>query len=486
MKHNNEVESLAKDDWEVVIGLEVHAQIASKTKLFSRAQTSFGSEPNSNVSFVDCGMPGMLPTLNRYCVEQAVKTAHGLKAKINLESAFDRKNYFYPDLPQGYQITQFYSPIAVEGQLSIELDTQNEKTIRIERLHIEQDAGKLIHDLDPAHSYVDLNRAGVGLMEIVTYPDMRNAEEAKQFMTKLRMLLRYLGTCDGDMEKGSLRADINVSVRKKGEALRTRCEVKNVNSIRFIGQAIDYEVERQISCYARGERVIQQTRLFNPDLGKTYPIRSKEEAEDYRYFPEPDLPPLILTEVEVHGMLASCGELPDDKKKRYISVLGLKEYDASVLISDKHIANYFEAMLGDCDPKRCANWVLNELLGRLNKESLTIQDCPISPQHLAELVKLLDDGKLSGKLAKEVFELMWTEQKAPQNLLQRYALEQIDDTGLIDQMIEQVVKENSNKVAQLSEKPALFGWFVGQVMKHSKGKANPAIVNELLKKRLGI
>jgi aspartyl-tRNA(Asn)/glutamyl-tRNA(Gln) amidotransferase subunit B len=475
----------ATGDWEVIIGLEVHAQVASRSKLFSGSSTQFGGEPNSHVSLVDAAMPGMLPVINAECVAQAVRTGLGLKADIKLRSIFDRKNYFYPDLPQGYQISQYKHPVVGEGQIEIDVDGET-KTVGIERLHLEQDAGKSIHDQHPDYSYVDLNRSGVALMEIVSKPDMRSAKEAQAYVTKLRTILRYLGTSDGDMEKGNLRADVNVSVRKPGDALGTRCEIKNVNSIRFIGQAIEVEARRQIDIIEDGGKIDQETRLFDPGKGETRSMRSKEEAHDYRYFPDPDLLPLELEQGWVDDLAKHLPELPDEKRARFIADYGLSPYDASVLVAERESADYFEAVAKGRDGKIAANWVINELFGRLNKEGRDIEHAPVSAKQLGGLVDLISSGVISGKIAKDLFEILWTEGGDPSEIVETRGMKQVTDTGAIEKAVDEILAANPDKAEQAKLKPNLLGWFVGQVMKSSGGKANPAAVNEILKKKLGI
>ena len=475
-------------EWEVVIGLEVHAQVTSNAKLFSGASTAFGGEPNSHVSLVDAAMPGMLPVINRHCIEQAVKTGLGLKAKINNKSVFDRKNYFYPDLPQGYQISQYKSPVVGEGKVSVDLADGSSIEVGIERLHLEQDAGKSIHDLSPTNSLVDLNRSGVALMEIVSKPDMRSADEARAYLTKLRTILRYLGTCDGDMEKGSLRADVNVSVRKPGAALATRCEIKNVNSIRFVGQAIEYEARRQIDLIEEGGKIEQETRLFDPHKGETRSMRNKEEAHDYRYFPDPDLLPLEFDEAFVAKLKAGLPELPDEKKARFVKNYGLSPYDAGVLIGERETADFFEAV-AEHDPgnaKMAANWVSNELFGRLNKENLEIDQSPMKAPQLAKILMFIGSGAISTKIAKELFDIVWREGGDPGEIIERRGMRQVTDLSKIQIAIDVLFLQNPDKVEQVKAKPNLLGWFVGQVMKETGGKANPEAVNELLKKKLGI
>jgi aspartyl-tRNA(Asn)/glutamyl-tRNA(Gln) amidotransferase subunit B len=476
----------ATGDWEVVIGIEVHAQVASNAKLFSGASTEFGGTPNSHVSLVDAAMPGMLPVINEECVKQAVRSGLGLKAKVNLKSVFDRKNYFYPDLPQGYQISQYKSPIVGEGEVSVDVPDGETVTIGIERLHLEQDAGKSLHDQHATMSYVDLNRAGVALMEIVSKPDLRSSDEAMAYVAKLRSILRYLGTCDGDMEKGSLRADLNVSVRRPGEPLGTRCEIKNVNSIRFMGQAIDYEARRQIEILEEGGQIEQETRLFDPGRGETRSMRSKEEAHDYRYFPDPDLLPLEFDQAYVDELKAHLPELPDQKKARFIGEFGLSLYDASVLVAERATAEFFEAVAKERDPKAAANWVINDLTGRLNKEGKDIAGSPISAAQLGAILDLVAEGTISGKIAKELFEIVWVEGGDPRKLVEARGLKQVTDLGAIEKVVDEIIAANPDKVTQAKEKPAVVGWFVGQVMKSSGGKANPQAVNELLKRKLGL
>ena len=476
----------ATGDWEVVIGMEVHAQVTSRAKLFSGASTEFGGAPNSHVSLVDAAMPGMLPVINEECVKQALRTGLGLNAQINFKSVFDRKNYFYPDLPQGYQISQYKSPIVGEGEVAV--DGPDGETVRvgIERLHLEQDAGKSLHDQHASASYVDLNRAGVALMEIVSKPDLRSSEDAKAFVVKLRSILRYLGTCDGDMEKGSLRADVNVSVRRPGEPLGTRCEIKNVNSIRFIGQAIEHEARRQIEILEEGGRIDQETRLFDSSRGATRSMRSKEEAHDYRYFPDPDLLPLEFDQAYVDELKAHLPELPDEKKARFMRDFGLSSYDAGVLVAERATAEFFEAVAKGRDPKAAANWVINELTGRLNKEGKDISVSPLSAEQLGAILDLVAEGTISGKIAKDVFEIVWSEGGDPRLLVESRGLKQVTDLGAIEKIVDEIVAGNPEKAAQAREKPALIGWFVGQVMKSSGGKASPQAVNELLKRKLGL
>jgi aspartyl-tRNA(Asn)/glutamyl-tRNA(Gln) amidotransferase subunit B len=475
----------ATGDWEVVIGLEVHAQVASKAKLFSGSSTAFGAEPNSHVSLVDAAMPGMLPVINAECVAQAVRTGLGLKAKINNRSIFDRKNYFYPDLPQGYQISQFKNPIVGEGQIEIDVDGAS-KTIGIERLHLEQDAGKSIHDMSAEYTFVDLNRSGVALMEIVSRPDLRSAKEAQAYVTKLRTILRYLGTCDGDMEKGNLRADVNVSVRKPGAELGTRCEIKNVNSIRFIGQAVEYEARRQIDIIEDGGTINQETRLFDNAKGETRAMRSKEEAHDYRYFPDPDLLPLEFSQSFVDGLKTGLPELPDEKRARFISAYGLSVYDASVLVAEKENADYFETVAKGRDGKISANWVINELFGRLNKEGKSVETSPVSATQLGGIVDLIGASTISGKIAKDLFEIVWTEGGDPAAIVEARGMKQVTDMGAIEKAVDSIIAANPDKVEQVKLKPSMLGWFVGQAMKQSGGKANPQAVSDLLKAKLGI
>jgi aspartyl-tRNA(Asn)/glutamyl-tRNA(Gln) amidotransferase subunit B len=479
----------ATGEWEVVIGLEVHAQItATASKLFSGAATAFGAEPNTQVSLIDAAMPGMLPVPNRECIRQAVRTGLALDAKINRWSRFDRKNYFYADLPQGYQISQLYHPLVGEGEVEIlldELDEGSAKRIGIERIHVEQDAGKLMHDQHATMSYVDLNRAGVALMEIVSRPDMRSPEEAGAYLRKLRAILRYVGSCDGNMEEGSMRADVNVSVRKPDDELGTRCEIKNVNSVRFVMQAIEHEAKRQIDVIEEGGKVVQETRLFDPAQGVTRSLRSKEEAHDYRYFPDPDLLPLELDDAFVDECLASLPELPDAKRKRYES-LGITPYNASVLTADVDIARWFDALLeSGAEPKAAANWTASEYFGALNRLELTIDRSPVGPAQAAELLKLVGDGTLSTTLAKQVFEIMLDTGEGAGEIVEKRGLKQTSDTGEIDTKVDEVLAANADKVAEYkSGKQQLFGFFVGQVMKAMGGKANPKIVNERLRAKL--
>ncbi len=487
----------ATGDWEMVIGMEVHAQVASKSKLFSGASTTFGQEPNSNVSLVDAAMPGMLPVINEFCVEQAIRAGLGIKAKINLRSVFDRKNYFYPDLPQGYQISQFKHPIVGEGEVLVDMEPGIARKVGIERIHLEQDAGKSIHDLDPTMSYVDLNRTGVALMEIVSRPHIRGPEEAAEYVRKLRQILRYLGACDGNMQEGSLRADVNVSVCKPGDYERfretgdfahlgTRCEIKNMNSMRFIQQAIDYEARRQIAILEDGGKVDQETRLYDPSKGETRSMRSKEEAHDYRYFPDPDLLPLEFDQAWVDEIAATLPELPDAKKARFVTSYGVTEYDASVLTAEVDSANYFEAVANGHDGKTAANWVINELFGRLNKQGLGVAASPISASQLGGVIDLIAKGDISGKIAKDLFEIVWTEGGDPAEIVEARGMKQVTDTGAIEAAVDEVIAANPDKVAQAKEKPSMAGWFVGQVMKITGGKANPKAVNDLVKAKLGV
>ena len=490
MAEKNNLISGATGDWEIVLGLEVHAQIDSNAKLFSGASTEFGAEPNAQVSLVDAAMPGMLPVINWFCVEQAVRTGLGLKAQINNYSVFDRKNYFYPDLPQGYQISQFQQPIVGTGAIEIDLADGEVKKIGIERLHLEQDAGKSLHDQHPNMSYVDLNRSGVALMEIVSDPDMRSAAEAQAYVKKLRAILRYLGTCDGNMEQGSLRADVNVSVRKPGDELGTRCEIKNVNSIRFIGQAIEYEARRQVDLIEDGGVVEQQTRLFDPKTGETRAMRSKEEAHDYRYFPDPDLLPLEFSQEFVDEIAKDLPELPDDKKARFINDYGLTPYDAGVLVGEAENAAFFEAAAEGQDAKAVANMVIGSVFAGLNKADLDIADSPVSAAQVGQLVGLIADDTVSGRSAKEVFELMFEDGpdqgKDPAVIIEEKGLKQVTDTGAIEVAVDEVIAANPDKVAQAKERPKMAGWFVGQVMQATGGKANPQAVNQLVLSKLGL
>ena len=488
----------AKHDWELVIGMEVHAQVSSNAKLFSGASTKFGAEPNSNVAFVDAAMPGMLPVINEFCVEQAVRTGLGLKAGINLTSAFDRKNYFYPDLPQGYQISQLYHPIVGEGEVLVEMGPGVARKVRIERIHLEQDAGKSIHDMDPHMSFVDLNRTGVALMEIVSRPDIRGPEEAAAYITKLRQILRYLGTCDGNMQNGNLRADVNVSICLPGayekyqetqdfSHLGTRCEIKNMNSMRFIQQAIEYEARRQIAIVEGGGKVDQETRLYDPDKGETRSMRSKEEAHDYRYFPDPDLLPLEIEQAWVDDIAASLPELPDQKKARFMGDYGLSDYDASVLTAEHENAAFFEDVANASDGKLAANWVINDLFGRLKKDGdKGISESPVSPAQLGGIINLIQKGDISGKIAKDLFEIVYTEGGDPSQIVEERGMKQVTDTGAIEAAVDEVIAANPAQVEKAQANPKLAGWFVGQVMKATGGKANPAAVNELVMKKLGL
>jgi aspartyl-tRNA(Asn)/glutamyl-tRNA(Gln) amidotransferase subunit B len=476
----------ATGDWEIVIGLEVHAQVRSKAKLFSGASAEFGGEPNAHVSFVDAAMPGMLPVINAFCVEQAVRTGLGLRAQINPVSVFDRKNYFYPDLPQGYQISQYKQPVVGEGVVTVDLEPGRSIEVGIERLHLEQDAGKSLHDQHPSMSFVDLNRSGVALMEIVSKPDIRSADEARAYVTKLRQIMRYLGTCDGNMEEGSLRADVNVSVRRPGEKFGTRCEIKNVNSIRFMGQAIEFEARRQIGVLEDGGSIAQETRLYDARKGETRSMRSKEEAHDYRYFPDPDLLPLELAPEWIDRIRTSLPELPDDKKARFMRDYGLTAYDAAVLTAEHAAAAFFETVAKGRDGKQSANWVINELFGRLNKEGKSVETTPVTAAQLGEIVDLISAGIISGKIAKDVFEIVWTEGGSPKAIVEARGLKQVTDTGAIDRAVEEIVAANPDKAEQAKAKPSMLGWFVGQVMKTTGGKANPQAVNDALKRRLGI
>ncbi|KQQ91462.1 Asp-tRNA(Asn)/Glu-tRNA(Gln) amidotransferase subunit GatB [Aureimonas sp. Leaf324] len=481
----------ATGDWEIVIGMEVHAQVLSESKLFSGASTQFGGEPNDNVSLVDAAMPGMLPVINVECVRQAVRTGLGLKAQINNRSVFDRKNYFYPDLPQGYQISQFQQPIVGEGTVIVSVGPDSkgqfeEVEVGVERLHLEQDAGKSLHDQHATMSFVDLNRSGVALMEIVSKPDMRSADEARAYLTKLRTILRYLGTCDGNMDEGSMRADVNVSVRRPGGEFGTRCEIKNVNSIRFVGQAIESEARRQIAIIEDGGTIDQETRLFDPAKGETRAMRSKEDAHDYRYFPDPDLLPLEFDDAFVAALREELPELPDDKRQRLMSEAGLSAYDASILVSEKSIADFFEQVAKGRDAKQAANWVINDLLGALNKSGKSIEETPVSADQLGAVLDLIREGTISGKIAKDLFEIVWNEGGDPRELVESRGLKQVTDTGAIEKAVDEVIAANPDKVAQAIAKPTLAGWFVGQVMRATGGKANPQAVNDLVKAKLGL
>ncbi len=473
-------------DWELVIGLEVHAQITTKSKLFSAAATEFGAEPNAQVSFVDAAMPGMLPVINEYAVEQAVRTGLGLRAKINLHSVFDRKNYFYADLPQGYQISQYLEPIVGAGSIILDMPDGSSREIGITRLHVEQDAGKSLHEHSPDSTFIDLNRSGIALMEIVSEPDMRSPEEAALYMKKLRAILRYLGTCDGDMEKGSMRCDANVSVRPVGSSeFGTRCEIKNLNSMRFLQKAIEFEAQRQVALLESGGQVDQETRLYDADKNETRSMRSKEDAHDYRYFPDPDLLPLTLSEEFVEKIASTLPELPDDKKKRYIEEMGITPYDASVLVADKAIAEYFEQVANDNDPKLAANWMTAELFGRLNKLEKTIDQSPVTPAAFSGLLTLIENKTISGKIAKQVLDQMFATGDDAATIVAREGLKQVTDSNEIAAMIDTVLAEHADKVtAYKSGQEKLFGFFIGQVMKASQGKANPQIVNQLLREKL--
>jgi aspartyl-tRNA(Asn)/glutamyl-tRNA(Gln) amidotransferase subunit B len=482
----------ATGDWEVIVGLEVHAQVTSRSKLFSGASTEFGGAPNSHVSLVDAAMPGMLPVINAECIAQAVRTGLGLKAKINHRSTFDRKNYFYPDLPQGYQISQYKSPIVGEGEILVDLSHDRSIKVGIERLHLEQDAGKSLHDQSPNMSFVDLNRSGVALMEIVSKPDMRSADEAKAYVTKLRAILRYIGSCDGDMEKGNLRADVNVSVRKPGARLGTRCEIKNVNSIRFIGQAIETEARRQIAIIEDGGSIEQETRLFDPSRGETRSLRSKEEAHDYRYFPDPDLLPLEFDEAFVASLAAHLPELPDAKKARFMADYGLSSYDAGVLVAERETADYFEAAAAyggvKRDAKAVANWIMGDLAAFANSQSFSVAETHVKPAQIADLVDLIEAKVISGKIAKDVLAIVIAEEKdaMPSAIVEKRSLKQVTDTGAIEAAVDAIIAANPDKVAQAKAKPTMLGWFVGQVMKSTGGKANPQAVNDMLKRKLDV
>ncbi len=488
----------AKSDWELVIGMEVHAQVSTQAKLFSGASTQFGAEPNSNVAFVDAGMPGMLPVINEACVAQAVRTGLGLKAQINLRSAFDRKNYFYPDLPQGYQISQLYHPIVGEGEVLVELGDGTARLVRVERIHLEQDAGKSIHDMDPALSFVDLNRTGVALMEIVSRPDIRSPEEAAAYVVKLRQIMLYLGTCDGNMQNGNLRADVNVSICQPGayekfhetgdfSHLGTRCEIKNMNSMRFIQAAIEYEARRQIAIVEAGGTVDQETRLYDADKNETRSMRSKEEAHDYRYFPDPDLLPLELEQSYVDAIAADLPELPDAKKTRFMSEFGIADYDASVLTAELSAAGFFEKVAAEAgDGKLAANWVINELFGRLKKDERGISDSPVSPAQLAGIITLIKSGDISGKIAKDLFEIVYSEGGDPAKIVEERGMKQVTDTGAIEKAVDEIIAANPAQVEKAKQNPKLAGWFVGQVMKATGGKANPAAVNQIVSAKLGL
>ena len=473
------------NEYEVIIGLEVHAQVLSESKLFSNSSTKFGAEPNTQVSLVDAAFPGMLPVINEFCIKQAVKTGIGLNAKINKKSIFDRKNYFYADLPQGYQISQYKNPIVGEGTVILDLP-DGEKSIGIERLHLEQDAGKSIHDIDPQNTFVDLNRSGVALMEIVSKPDLRSLEEVNLYIKKLRSIMKYLGTCDGNMQEGSLRADVNVSVRKKGtQELGTRCEIKNVNSIKFMQMAIDYEANRQVDILEEGGKIDQETRLFDTKKNETRSMRSKEDAHDYRYFPDPDLLPLEFTDEFINEMKKNIPELPDEKKKRFIEKFKLTPYEANILVSDIDTSKYFEAVIKNSDIKLSTNWITGELFALLNEKNLEVSQSPISAQNLSKLINLIKDGTISGKIAKSVFEIMSDGDTDPQKIIDEQGLKQQSDPKELEKIVDKVINENKEKVKEFkSGKDKLFGFFVGQVMKISEGKANPQLVNEILKKKL--
>ena len=475
-----------ENKWEIVCGLEIHCQIISESKIFSGASTTFGADANENVSFVDAGMPGMLPVLNRFCVHQAVKTGLGLRAEINKYSEFSRKNYFYADMPTGYQITQFQYPIVGEGVVTVDLEDGGTKDIRIERMHIEQDAGKSIHDIDPRKTFIDLNRAGVGLMEIVTKPDFRSPEEAGAFLKKLRSILRYLGTCDGNMDEGSMRCDVNVSVRPAGsDELRTRCEMKNVNSVKFVMQAIENEARRHIEVYENGGTVEQETRQFDPVSGQTKVMRKKEFAHDYRYFPEPDLPPLVLTDEYIRQVAEELPELPDAKKARFVEKLGLTRYDAMVICENREVADFFEKAAAGHDAKKVANWLMGDFFAMLKRKNLTIEESPVSAESLGRLVNLIEKDVISGKIAKDVFEIMSETGENPEKIVEEKGLKQVTDTGAIEAIVDKVIADNPDKVnAYKGGKVGLMGWFVGQVIKESRGKANPQVVNRLLAAKL--
>ena len=485
-----------ENDWELVVGMEVHAQVVSESKLFSGSSTKFGVEPNRNVSFVDAAMPGMLPVVNEFCIRQAVKTGLGLKAKINKFSRFDRKNYFYPDLPQGYQISQLYHPIVGNGEVIIELESERKRKVRIERIHLEQDAGKSIHDMDPELSFVDLNRSGVALMEIVSFPDLRSAEEAAAYLRKLRQIMLYLGTCDGNMQEGSLRADVNVSVclagnyekfRKTGDLknLGTRCEIKNMNSLKFLQQAIDFEARRQIALLEDGNEVIQETRLFDPNSGETKSMRSKEEAHDYRYFPCPDLLPIQITESWIEGVKDTLPELPDQKKQRLIKQYSINDYDASIIISEPSISDYFESVAENVNGKNAANLFINELFGRLNKSNLQLSESPISSKQINDICRLIDREVISSKIAKDIFDILWTKGGNPEELVESLGLAQLTDETQLDSIVEKIIENNPDQVKKVKENPKLKSWFVGQAMKETKGKANPKILSGIVEKLLG-
>ena len=471
--------------WEIVVGLEVHCQVISESKLFSGASTKFGNEPNTNVSLVDAAMPGMLPVVNAQCVRQAVKTGLGLKAKINKESVFARKNYFYADLPQGYQISQFDKPIVGEGTIILDMPDGSTKSVGIERLHLEQDAGKSMHDQDPKYSHIDLNRSGVALMEIVSMPDIRTPEEAGAYLTKLRAIVRYLGTCDGNMNEGSMRCDANVSVRRPGEPFGTRCEIKNVNSIRFVMQAIEIEAKRQVEVIEAGGEIVQETRLYDPRLGETRSMRSKEMAHDYRYFPDPDLLPLVFDDAFISEIEKELPELPDEKKARFMRENGLSAYDAGVLVAEKEKADYYEIVAKGRDGKLAANWVITNLFGALNKAEVGIADSPVSAENLGKLIDLISNDTISGRIAKDVFEIMIETGDDPEKIVEEKGLKQITDTGAIEGAIDEVIAANPDKVQEIRDgKDRMLGWFVGQVMKATGGKANPGMVNKLLRDKI--
>ena len=488
MNKTKDKSSLVKgktSDWEIVIGLEIHAQVSSNSKLFSSASTEFGKKPNENVSLVDAAMPGMLPVINKLCIEQVVKSGHALNAKINKFSVFDRKNYFYADLPQGYQISQYKYPIVGEGAIQINDINGNEKIIGIERIHLEQDAGKSLHDQHPSKSFIDLNRTGVALMEIVSKPDLRSSEEAARYVKKIRTILRYIETCDGNMEEGSLRADCNVSVRKPNDKLGTRCEIKNLNSIKFISQAIQYEAERQINVLEDGGTIIQETRLFDTSTGKTRSMRNKEDAHDYRYFPDPDLLPLELEQEFIDKVKENLPELPDELMKRLVNQYKITKYDASIIVEEKEYVKFYEASAKGRDGKIVINWMVSELFGLLRKQNLNFDKNPIKPDQLNELVELIENGTISGKIAKDVFQIMFETSDSPKNIVKEKGLKQVTDDSEIESFVDGVVNENQDKVKEyLGGKEKLFGFFVGQVMKASKGKANPVQVNEILRKKL--
>ena len=475
-------------DWETVIGLEIHAQIISKSKLFSGASTNFGSEPNTQVSLVDAAMPGMLPVINKHCVKQAIKTGLGLNGQINKRSVFDRKNYFYPDLPQGYQISQFTQPIVGKGSIKIDLKDGSSKKIGITRLHLEQDAGKSVHDLEPNKTYIDLNRSGIALMEIVSEPDIRSAEEAQEYVKKLRSILRYIGTCDGNMDEGSLRCDVNISVRKKGEELGTRSEIKNVNSIKSVGQAVDYEFKRQIEIINSGGKIDQETRLFDEKKGETRSMRTKEEAHDYRYFPDPDLPPLEIKDDWINQIKKNLPELPDVKKEKLIKEHKISSYEAAILVSDKNNVEFFDKIINENkkrNPKNIANWIIGDLFSLLNKNNLEIKNSPVKAEDLGGLIDLIEDSTISGKIAKNVFEEMFKTKKKAKDIIEKKGLKQITNIDEIETIIDKVLNNNKDKVEEYkSGKKKLFGYFVGQVMQETEGTANPGIVNEILKKKL--